>query len=142
LDGTIRGAGELTPTYVIPGHVVSTGSRAGPEYVEEKIGRGREERVKRKREEKATEAMLNKMLGSGSRTGAGMVQKARAVMKELKGGKTATTAAVIAAKAGRGYSAEAIKKLGFDPGAKRGQKGDFDTRRKVSWAVFNWAVDC
>jgi minichromosome maintenance protein 10 len=122
-------------TYVIPGHVISA---SGPEFVSEKIGRGREEKAKRRREERETDEMLHRLLGrdgggDGDRNAAaGAVRKAREVMKTLKGDKDAKVT-----KKGKNcrkvaYSAEAIKRLGFDPVVKFGREGtDGDVQRKV-----------
>lgn len=125
-------------TYVIPGHVISA---AGPEYVSEKIGRGREERAKRRREEQKTDEMLSRLLGrdgggDGDRNAAaGAVRKAREVMKTLKGDKDTEVKKKKAEKDRRktSYSAEAIKKLGFDPIAKGGRENnEEDIQRKVN----------
>ncbi|GJJ09350.1 hypothetical protein Clacol_003572 [Clathrus columnatus] len=45
--------------YIIPGHIIG----GGPEYIGEKIGRGRAERQKKKREDDEMEEKLNKLLG-------------------------------------------------------------------------------
>ncbi|KAF8485480.1 hypothetical protein JB92DRAFT_2836875 [Gautieria morchelliformis] len=121
-------------TYVIPGHVISA---SGPEYVSEKIGRGREEKAKRRRDEKKTDEMLHRLLGrdgggDGNRNAAaGAVRKAREVMKTLKGDKDAMK------KKGKdstkiAYSAETIKRLGFDPVVKVGREStEGDVQRKL-----------
>ena len=126
-------------TYVIPGHVISA---SGPEYVGEKIGRGREEKAIRRREEKKTEEILSRLLGrdgggDGDRNAAaGAVRKAREVMKALKGDTDATLQVKKRKEQGwkkSAYSAEAIKKLGFDPIAKGGRKnGEGGVQRKAS----------
>ncbi|KIJ47326.1 hypothetical protein M422DRAFT_45867 [Sphaerobolus stellatus SS14] len=132
------GSGEGT-TYVISGHVISS---SRPEYVEEKIGRGRAERLKRRREEEETEKMLNTVLGRDGdgvnpNSAAGAVRKAREVMKMLKGEKadkkgSSSDSAKEAGPAKKGYSAEAIKRIGFDPMAKSGRdEKTADTQRKL-----------
>jgi minichromosome maintenance protein 10 len=122
-------------TYVIPGHVISA---SGPEYVSEKIGRGREEKAKRRREEKETEEMLGRLLGregggQGDRNAAaGAVRKAREVMQTLKGGKPAVKRQGQECRKSA-YSAEAIKRLGFDPISRGGREsGEGEKQRKVT----------
>ena len=124
-------------TYVIPGHVISA---SGPEYVDEKIGRGREERAKRRREEKKTDELLNRLLGrdgggDGDRNAAaGAVRKAREVMKTLKGDKDAKVTKGKDCK--KDYSAETMKRFGFDPIVKGGRENEEDVQRKVSCFFF------
>ncbi|KAF8583408.1 hypothetical protein K439DRAFT_1412151 [Ramaria rubella] len=133
-DGGSRSGAESASTYVIPGHVISG---SGPEYVGEKIGRGREEKAKRRREEKETDAMLNRLLGrdgggAGDRNAAaGAVRRAREVMKSLKGEKTRAKDKGKECRKSA-YSAEAIKRLGFDPVSKSVQESNAgDVKRKL-----------
>lgn len=133
-------------TYVIPGHVISA---SGPEYVGEKLGRGRQEKAKRQREEKETEEMLSRLLGregggEGDRNAAaGAVRKAREVMQTLKGCKPAVKQRGQKDRKSA-YSAETIKSLGFDPINTRSREcSEGDVQRKVnaSW-IFTDACSC
>lgn len=123
---------------MMSGHVISA---SGPEYVGEKIGRAREERVKRKRDEKKTDEILNRLLvmnggGRDTNAAAGTVRKAREVMKSMKSLRCKEPQGEDKPRKSRksAYSAETIKRLGFDPATKGGQEGnagDMALKRKV-----------
>jgi minichromosome maintenance protein 10 len=121
-------------TYIISGRVISN----RPEYVNEKLGRSRAERQKRKREEEAGEAVLDKLLSrDGGRTvGAIAIEKAREARKGNTGPSKEAAGTKDVRKAA--YPAEALKRIGFDPTLKAGDQGqirDRDGKKRVGCSM-------
>jgi len=142
--GSENGGGGAT--YLIQGSAIRTSSTTpgafrglGDEHISEKLGRGRMEKRKRRIEEKEAEQMLEKLLekdggGGGGSTGGKYLA---ALGKSMNRGKTE--------KGGgegkqeeeeenrkRPFSAGAIKRIGFDPSSKVGQRDIGDKTSRVS----------
>lgn len=131
-------------TYVVGGQTVSTRDGfkgVGDEHLSEKLGRNRAGKRKRALEAKETEKALNALLEKdtgigGSSTGG----KYLAILRKANGesGKSAPN------KMGQGgdesqggdrkrpFSVGAIKKIGFDPSARRGVRDEEETAKRVS----------
>lgn len=130
-------------TYVLPGHVIASGRSSGPEYVNEIMGRHKDERRKRIREQAAQDADLKKFLGKdgGQSEGAKALSKAREAIgkdgltgeskdKKQKGGTDGTDPpSKVPSK--RAFSATAIQRIGFDPTAKRVDRKNAESEKIV-----------
>lgn len=120
-----NGSGGATTTYMFSGHVI----KSGPEYLNETFGRGRGEREERKRRQEEEVVLAKLLTKDGRSTGALAVEKARLAMKKDKGkavdkgaGAEVGSAAdpKVEVKRSTAFSAQTMKKLGFDPTAKAG----------------------
>lgn len=135
-------------TYVVGGQTVSTrdGFRgAGDEHLSEKLGRNRAGKRKRAVEavetEKALSALLAKDTGvGGSSTGGkylAILRKANGELdKKGKNGRGRNGAGegegLVEEDRKRPFSAGAIKRIGFDPTARRGTRDEAETAKRVS----------
>ncbi|TDL26871.1 hypothetical protein BD410DRAFT_763043 [Rickenella mellea] len=131
-------------TYVLSGHVVSS---RGPDYVHEKIGREGQAKAKRKLDQVETERTLQQLLSSngGQDNAAEAVKRARLAIQSKKasaeerskGKRKDNSDADLTPdnepgeQTRRAYPAEIVKKLGFDPTLKAGQKR-LDTKSGAS----------
>jgi hypothetical protein len=117
-------SGDTGAMYVVGSEVIRT-SRAGrEEFVSEKIGRERHEKSKRKRAREEEEDRLNQLFTRdpnkhGTKAGLAFEKEAPPVLAK------------------KAFSAEAVKRIGFDPTTmKQTTKGqnisDADTQRKVN----------
>lgn len=138
-------------TYIVGGKSVNTrgeGSRGfGEEHIGEKFGRGRAGKRKRAVEAAETEKALSALLqkdGAGGSTGGkylALLRKSNPAISAIgqgKGKEKQSTAGRMEEEDGeseerkRPFSAGAIKRIGFDPTAKRGERNDEETARRVS----------
>lgn len=134
-------------TYVLSGHVVShTNATAGKrEYVHEVLGRGRSEKLKRKRDAAADEEVLQALLGrdGGKTDGAKALEKARNAIEEMKRpkakGKDKGKEKEVEKgeeKKKAGYTVNTLRAIGFDPTAKSGLQtklGEEDAAKRVNF---------
>lgn len=128
----------------------------GDEHLSEKLGRGRAGKRRRKLEEKETEKLMEKLMereGKGGSTGAKYLAAIDAKNKNMnkvkKGPKGAgeggsgtdaldgevdgeNDEADAARK--RVFGAEAVKKIGFDPTSKRGERDEDQSKRVSRWS--------
>ena len=137
-------------TYIVGGKTVNTRKEGsggfGDEHISEKLGRGRAGKRKRAVEASETEKALSALLqkdGAGGSTGGkylAMLRKTNPAIAAV-GGKGKGKAASGEGEGGeegeseerkRPFSAGAIKRIGFDPTAKRGERNDEETARRVS----------
>lgn len=147
-------------TYVVSGHVVSSGKATSGMFMGEKVGREAQSKAQRQAKERATEKSLQKLLDR-DREGMSVVRKAREVAlkireekgneksekkggqkgkpapKENENGKTSSKRKSRDGEDAEGglehdteqnrpqksaYSAEIIRRLGFDPTLKPGER--------------------
>lgn len=113
--------------YVVGSEVVRTSRGGREEFVSENIGRERQEKSKRKREREEEEGRLSALFTrESSKPGAKSTVVGESVLEVEKKD-------VFAKKA---FSAEAVKRIGFDPTTMKHIVGkpsidDAETRRKV-----------
>jgi minichromosome maintenance protein 10 len=109
----------------------------GEEHVGEKLGRGRAERKKRQREEREAEEALRRMVDKGSTGGKylAVIERHRAKdaagddkggIKDRKGGEDEREV-----ESKRPFSADTIKRIGFDPTRIAGRENEAGKRRKA-----------
>ncbi|WVQ75339.1 hypothetical protein IAR50_004957 [Cryptococcus sp. DSM 104548] len=124
-------------TYVVGGGVIHTGGALGDENVTEKLGRGRAGRLRRKEEQKQAERDLEKLferekaIGGGGTTGGqylNVIKRYDGKMKE-KDDKDEKKEEEEEKK--RVFSAEAIKRIGFDPSARVGQLTKEEDQQRI-----------
>lgn len=132
-------------TYVLSGHVVShTNATIGKrEYVHEVLGRGRSEKLKRKRDAAADEEVLQALLGrdGGKTDGAKALEKARNAIEEMKKpkikGKDKGKEKEVEKSEEKkkvGYTVSTLRAIGFDPTARGGLQtklGEEDAAKRV-----------
>ena len=130
-------------TYVVAGATVNTRSDGGlrhfgDEHLAEKLGRRRAERTKRKRDDKIAEATLSRLLEHDGNTGSTGAKYLAAVDKGDMGKKKKKTQASEKECEGeeeerrkRPFSAEAVKRIGFDPTSRHVHEGE-DKGKRVS----------
>ncbi|WVF70401.1 hypothetical protein IAT40_005191 [Kwoniella sp. CBS 6097] len=132
-------------TYVVRGGAVNTGSASrgglkgfGNEFLSEKLGRSRAGKRKRQLEEQEAEKALERLLerdgglGGGSTGGKYLALLEKEKAKEPGGsssGKSTMPPSQIDRK--RPFSASAIKRIGFDPTARSGQRDGEDVQRRL-----------
>ena len=112
----------------------------GDEHLPEKLGRGRAERKRRKLEEKEAEEALSKLLekdGNNGSTGAKYLAKiGRSVPQTAKTphkqAETTGQEALDEADRKRPFGVTAVRRIGFDPTARAGQRDDEDQAKRVS----------
>jgi minichromosome maintenance protein 10 len=136
-------SGGVGATYIVSGHVISGSSDTKSMYVSETIGReaqAKASRVSAREADKALKALLEK-----DKDGMRAVLKAREVGVKEKEDSDQKKSKPLNATEGKdgnadnrprrqqknAYSADVIKKLGFDPTAKAGNKGDDAVKKKV-----------
>jgi minichromosome maintenance protein 10 len=145
-------------TYVVNGRIVSTGKAGvnvlGNEYLSEKLGRGIATKKKRQLEAAETERALSALLQNdtgfaGGSTGGkylAVLRKQNAALGADGKGKgkdkgEGTGAADLASSVEtererkRVFDADAIKRIGFDPTARRGQRNEEETKKRVRRCV-------
>ncbi|KAG8770329.1 hypothetical protein FRC20_004080 [Serendipita sp. 405] len=139
-------SGDTGAMYVVGSQVVRSARGGGDEFVAEKLGREREEKVKRKREREEGDERLKELLArdGGLSNGAKAIAQSRAMT--TNGGthsltKSTSLTAITASsssslglgnKQGKGaFSAEAVKRIGFDPTASKRVVSDADVKRKL-----------
>ena len=117
-------SGDTGAMYVVGSQVFRPAQGDGDEFVSEKLGRAREDRVKRKKDRDEEEERLGQLLArdGGLSNGA----KALAQVMGSSSGKPGANSTKSA------FSAEAVKRIGFDPTASRKTVNDGDLKRKVS----------
>jgi minichromosome maintenance protein 10 len=137
--------------YMYSGATIRPGG--GGQVVEEKIGRGRQERLKRKREALAAENALTKLqtLQPDDRAAISKVKVAQSIISLGQGSKSASTKPLNESNVGQepenttslAYSSF-IKNLGFNPGTKaetRGKGRDADVKQRVRTRNFEFEDD-
>ena len=142
-------------TYVVGGNTINTNRDAlrgvGDEYLSERLGRGRADKKKRLRDaaetEKALNALLDREAGNSSAGGKylAVIRKAHGELGPGAKGKgkgkgkgddlagTGDEEGDVEKK--RPFSAGAIKRIGFDPTARRGERNEEETAKRVSCAT-------
>jgi hypothetical protein len=115
--------------YIIGTQVVRPSKGGGEEYVSENIGRERQEKGKRRRERAEEEERLNQLLtrDGGLSSGAKALAQVRATNSGAKQPGPRTNEKSTRAA----FSAEALKRIGFDPTASKQIASDVDVKRKV-----------
>jgi minichromosome maintenance protein 10 len=148
-------------TYVVGGNTINTNRDGlcgvGDEHLGERLGRGRADTKKRLREaaetEKALNALLDKEAGNSSAGGKylAVIRKAHGELgpgaKRSQGNAGATArdpsggsrygvggAEELDTERKRPFSAGAIKRIGFDPTARRGERNEEETAKRVGVA--------
>lgn len=122
-------SGDTGAMYIVGTQVVRPTKGGGDEFVSEHIGRERQEKSKRKKEREEEEEILNQLLtrDGGLSSGAKALAQARASSSGVKqpplkiNEKSTRTA----------FSAEALKRIGFDPTSSKQIASDVDVKRKV-----------
>lgn len=122
-------SGDTGAMYIIGTQVVRPTKGGGDEFVSENIGRGRQEKNKRRKEREEEEERLNSLLSrdGGLSSGAKALAQARASSggsdyQALKAKDKPTRVA---------FSAEALKRIGFDPTSSKQVASDADVKRKL-----------
>jgi hypothetical protein len=122
-------SGDTGAMYIVGTQVVRPSKGGGEEYVSENIGRERQEKSKRRRERDEEEDRLNQLLtrDGGLSSGAKALAQVRATTGSakqlgLRTNEKSTRAA---------FSAEALKRIGFDPTSSKQIASDVDVKRKV-----------
>ncbi|WRT65218.1 uncharacterized protein IL334_002161 [Kwoniella shivajii] len=139
-------------TYVVGGGVVNTGSVSrgglkgfGQEYLSEKLGRSRAEKRKRQLEDKEAEKALERLLereGQSGSTGAkylSVIEQEReksdkkkiSISKNGKSEKNRDNVGIDEMERKRPFGAEAIKRIGFDPTSRAGNRDSEDVQRRL-----------
>lgn len=119
-------SGDTGAMYIVGSHVFRPSQSGGDEFVSEKLGRTREERVKRKKDRDAEEDRLNQLLArdgglsNGARALAQVMSSSSAKPEVTKSNPTKSA-----------FSAEAVKRIGFDPTASRKTVSDGELKRKL-----------
>ncbi|TYJ55121.1 hypothetical protein B9479_004157 [Cryptococcus floricola] len=137
--GEANGGGGAT--YVVGGGVIHTGGPPGDENVADRLGRGRAGKKRRKVEQQEAERDLQKLferekaMGGGGTTGGrylNVIKRYEGKTKEKDGkDKEDKDQEDEEEKKTRVFSAEAIKKIGFDPSARAGQLTKEEDRERV-----------
>jgi minichromosome maintenance protein 10 len=147
-------------TYVVGGNPVNMrrtdgGLRSfGDEKLSEKLGRSRAERKKRKLEAEQADQVLNDLLGKDGGGGMTTGGKYLAQVEKANAARVAESDKAKGKDKGKGkadqkdkgkegedvdpkrvFSAGAIRKIGFDPTARRGERDGEETQKRVSQAM-------
>ena len=146
------GAGTAGPhgegaTYVVGGkaiHMRSDGEvkTFGDEHLSEKLGRGRAGKKKRKMEEREAEEALSRLLekdGGNGTTGAKYLAKLGKKFAPALNGRQSNGSSeaegVLELDRKRPFGVNAVRRIGFDPTAKPGQRDDEDKSKRVGLAL-------
>ncbi|KAG8831168.1 hypothetical protein FRC17_003554 [Serendipita sp. 399] len=133
-------SGDTGSMYVVGSQVFrpTRGGAGGEEFVAEKLGREREDKVKRRRVREEGEERLKELLArdGGLSNGAKAIAQSRAAMASSGDSKSTSqpmTTLITGNKQGKSaFSAEAVKRIGFDPTANRRVVSDSDVKRKLA----------
>jgi hypothetical protein len=122
-------SGDTGAMYIVGTQVVRPSKGAGEEYVSENIGRERQEKSRRQRERGEEEERLNQLLtrDGGLSSGAKALAQVRAATGGVKQQGLGTNEKSTRAA----FSAEALKRIGFDPTSSKQIASDVDVKRKV-----------
>ncbi|WWD21887.1 hypothetical protein CI109_106375 [Kwoniella shandongensis] len=132
-------------TYVIGGGVINTGAARlgglkgfGNEFLSEKLGRNRAGKRKRQLEEKEAEKALERLLESDTGSTGGkylnVLERERvkeAKLKQKESGGEAVVSSQEREEKKRPFNALAIRRIGFDPTARTGQRDGEDLQKRL-----------
>ncbi|ORX36122.1 hypothetical protein BD324DRAFT_652025 [Kockovaella imperatae] len=127
--GAQTGQGDAGATYVVGGNAIHTRSDGGlrsfgNEHLSEKLGRGRAERRKRRLEEQDAEEAISKLLKEDKNGSTGAKYLAKL-------GKSVTQAKESVEDRKRPFGVHAVRRIGFDPTLKAGQRDDEDHAKRM-----------
>jgi len=122
-------SGDTGAMYIVGTQVVRPSKGGGEEFVSENIGRERQEKSKRRRERDEEEERLNQLLTRDGGLSSGA--KALAQVRATTGGSKQLGPRTNEKSTRAAFSAEALKRIGFDPTSIKQITSDVDVKRKV-----------
>jgi len=128
-------SGDTGAMYIFGTRVVRPSRGGSEEWVSENIGRERQEKSKRRKEREEEEERLSQLLirDGGLSSGAKALAQVRATAEGLKHPEPRENDKPTRVA----FSAEAVKRIGFDPTSSKQIVNDVDVRRKVCDAILS-----